>query len=109
MDEDKREVCPFENCDLDYVNQQGVKVHLRTVKGGGFDAIHPADDPKWKELEDFLKVGVPNMSIANILRLLVEKALQRQKRKRGDRRRKRDIIVHTRMRCYRSRNNAAKK
>lgn len=52
--------CPFLLCKRQYTAQQtrALKHHLRTVRGGGYDDVHPANHPEWKRLDEtgFLKV-----------------------------------------------------
>src|SRR5271170_6461656 len=54
----KAHPCTFRRCKHSYVTLRNLKQHLRDVRGGGYDNVHPKTDPEWKRLDDsnFLKV-----------------------------------------------------
>jgi hypothetical protein len=58
-DDAKKYPCPFRECKASYSNVKGLKIHLRTTRGAGYDPLHPHDDPEWRKLDDegFLKVS----------------------------------------------------
>lgn len=57
-DSEKPLKCPFEKCKSSYSTQSGLKTHLRTIRGAGYEPAHPSDSPIWGQLDssDFLKV-----------------------------------------------------
>jgi hypothetical protein len=57
-DKENKVKCPFPFCNNMYPhgNSRSLKLHLRTIRGGGYDSIHPEGDPHWRQLEEFLKV-----------------------------------------------------
>jgi hypothetical protein len=50
--------CPFPQCKYSYLKSRNLKQHLRNIRGGGYDDIHPDGHPEWKLLDEkaFLKV-----------------------------------------------------
>lgn len=57
-DKENKVKCPFPFCNNMYShgNSRSLKSHLHTIRGGGYDSIHPEGDPHWRQLEEFLKV-----------------------------------------------------
>jgi hypothetical protein len=48
--------CSFPLCDRSYRHVTNLKQHLRNVRGGGFDKVHPENHEEWDRLAEFLKI-----------------------------------------------------
>jgi hypothetical protein len=48
--------CRFSNCQITFADKSNLKKHLRQRQAGGGDEYHPADDPLWPTLKEFLTV-----------------------------------------------------
>jgi hypothetical protein len=55
---DQAHPCPFPRCKRSYSKQRDLKHHLRTIRGGGHDELHPPGHPEWQKLDEtgFLKL-----------------------------------------------------
>lgn len=50
-------LCPFHPCGRVYGTNAGLKCHLRTVRGSGYDKVHPASHGEWERLSEFLRIA----------------------------------------------------
>ena len=50
--------CPFERCKCSYTTQKGLKTHLHTIRGAGYESTHPSESSICEQLDssEFLKV-----------------------------------------------------
>src|SRR5277367_937434 len=50
--------CPFPRCKSSYAKPHRLKQHLRIIRGGGCDELHPQAHPEWQKLDEngFLKL-----------------------------------------------------
>src|SRR5438045_336269 len=44
--------CPFPHCRHSYQSSGKLKQHLRNLKGGGYDQVHPAEHAEWHRLDE---------------------------------------------------------
>jgi hypothetical protein len=44
--------CPFPHCRHSYQSSGKLKQHLRNLKGGGYDQVHPAEHAEWQRLDE---------------------------------------------------------
>ena len=55
---EERQRCPFPRCKSSYAKPHRLKQHLRIIRGGGCDELHPQAHPEWQKLDEngFLKL-----------------------------------------------------